>query len=107
MTPEQLVARKKKLASAARALITGELGLVRASNHIRRALESLGSEKPDSFVVFDQFYKAIPLDIPLGVARLQWPIDLLLKHDSRLEKIEAEYKPALLRAAAELVKRYG
>jgi hypothetical protein len=63
MTPEQLVARKKKLASAARALITGELGLVRASNHIRRTLDSLGPEKPDSFPIFDQFYNAIPLDI--------------------------------------------
>ena len=64
-------------------------------------------DAPTSFEVFNQFYEAIPLKIPLGVARLQWPIDLLLEFDAQLVQVEARFRPALLRASAELVKTYG
>lgn len=107
MTPAQLVARKTKLASTAKALITGDVGLVPASLHISRALRALESEAPSSFGVFEQFYEAIPLKIPLGVARLQWPIELLLEFDAELVQVECRFRPALLRASAELVKTFG
>lgn len=107
MTPEQLIARKKKLGSAARALITGDLGLVAASIRIERALRALENHAPSGFEVFEEFYKAIPHAIPLGVARLQWQIELLIELDIQLTKIEANYRQQLLKKAAELVEIFG
>jgi hypothetical protein len=107
MTTEQLIARKKKLASSARALITGELGLVAASLNISRALRAMETEAPTGYEIFGQFYEAIPRDIPLGVARLRWPIELLLNFDVRLVSLEAQFRPKLLRASMTLVEAYG
>ena len=106
MTPDQQIARRKKVASAARALIAGELGLVPASIRIKRALNSLDGEKPSSCKAFEQFFKAIPPEMPLGAARLHWQIDRLIEHDSRLAQIENEFRPVLLRAATELLKEF-
>jgi hypothetical protein len=106
MTPEQQIARRKKVASAARALIAGELGLVPASIQIQRALNSLGEEKPSAYKTFGQFFKAIPPEMPLGAARLHWQIDRLIEHDLHLAQIENEFRPALLRAATELLKEF-
>jgi len=67
----------------------------------------MGNEAPAGHQVFEQFYDAIPKDIPLGVARLRWPIGLLLKFDARLAAIEARLRPALVRASMALIEAYG
>lgn len=107
MTPEQLTARKRRLASSARALVTGDLGLVPASRNISQALRVMENEAPAGYEVFEQFYDAIPKDIPLGIARLRWPIELLLNFDARLVELEARFRPALLRASMALAETYG
>ena len=78
-----------------------------ASIRIKRVLRSLGNEAPSGFEVFEEFYKAIPPEIPLGVARLQWHIEPLIQLDIQLTKIEANYRQLLLKKAAELVQRFG
>ena len=103
MTPEQLAARKKKLVSAARALITGDMGLVPAATNISYILRSLMEHAPNDCKIFDEFYQAIPMTIPLGTARLEWPIDLLLEFDEVLTEVEREYRPRLLKAASALI----
>jgi hypothetical protein len=107
MTPEQEAARVKQLLAAARALVAGDVGLVLAARNIERALRLLGPAAPKGFTIFEEFHKAIPLDIPLGTARLNWTIDLLLDLDERQMKVESSFRPGLLKACAELMAKYG
>ncbi len=72
MTPEQEIARLAKLVSAAKALLSLQVGLAVGASRVRNALSWLGATYEQKHPVFKDFIDNIPRDIPLGGARLLW-----------------------------------
>lgn len=107
MTPEQNACRRKKLASAARAMLSQQVGLAVGASRIVNCLTWLGAESGQLHPVFSQFLNAIPRDIPLGGARLLWNPEAMLETDQRLAPIENLYRERLFRECIEIIRAYG
>jgi hypothetical protein len=107
MTPEQKEARTKRLVSAARALLSLQTGLYVGARRIENALDLLGPDFQAKHRIFSTFTDAVPLDIPLGGARLLWEPMAVLKTDSRLATVEARFRAQLLAEAVEIIRQYG
>lgn len=106
MTPEQEVARKKQLVSAAKALLSLQVGIGVGCIRINKLLYWLGLEGSEYGQVFRQFLDATR-DIPIGNDRLHWSSQALLEQDAKLTKLEAKYRPAILNACAGIIATYG
>ena len=107
MTPEQKIARTKKLVSAARALLSLQVGLAVGAKRVADALHLLDHEVCDKHSVFFDFYRAIPADIPLGNVRLLWQSDAMIRTDSKLAEIENIYREKLLSECAVIIRTYS
>jgi hypothetical protein len=107
MTPEQRDARTRRLVSAARALLSLQVGLYVGARRIENLLTWLGPEFRTKHPIFSEFTGAVPLDIPVGTARLLWNQEAMLKTDAKLASVETRFRTALLAECVEIIKRYG
>lgn len=107
MTPEQEEARTRRLVSAARALLTLQVGLYVGARRIENALFWLGSDFQAKHRIFSEFTDAVPREIPLGSARLLWEPTAVLETDLRLAVVEARFRAQLLVEAVEIIQQYG
>ena len=107
MTPEQRIANAKKLVSAARAVLSLQVGLGVGCIRIKNALGWLGPEAATEFPVFAEFLSSIPGTVPIGNERLHWSLKALLDIDSKLAEAEARFRPRILEACAEIIAIYG
>lgn len=107
MTPEQRDARIKRLVSAARALLSLQVGLYVGARRIENALHWLGPEFQAKHRIFSEFTDAVPRDIPLGSTRLLWEPTAVLKTDSTLATVEARFRAPLLAKAVEIIQQFG
>lgn len=106
MTPEQEAARKKQLVSAAKALLSLQVGVSIGSQRISKILLRLDLQNDETSQVFHQFNRAI-LSFPVGNERLLWAYPALLERDAELTRIEAEFRPRLLNACIAIIGQYG
>ena len=106
MTPEQEISRRKKLVSAAKALLSLQVGVVVGASRIEDILLSLGESYQREHPLFCFFIANIPPDIPLGDARLLWRSERMLETDDRLAQIEAKFRRALLGECVKIVDKY-
>ena len=107
MTPEQEVARKKRIVSAARALLSLEFGFVYGARRIRNLLRQLGDNVPDEFPIFGRFLDEIPLATPLGELRLLCSQNLLFSSDEIIESVERKFRRGLLLGCLEVIQAYN
>jgi hypothetical protein len=107
MTPEQREARTRRLVSAARALLSLQVGLYIGARRIENALYFLGPDFQTKHRVFSEFTDAVPRDIPLGSTRLLWDPMVVLETDSKLATVEARFRAQLLAEAVEIIRQYG
>lgn len=107
MTPEQQDARTRRLVSAARALLSLQVGLYVGARRIENALTWLGPDFRTKHRIFSEFTDAVPRDIPVGTARLLWNPEAVLKTDVRLASVETRYRAQLLAECIEIVREYG
>ena len=107
MTPEQEIARLAKLVSAAKALLSLQVGLAVGASRVRNALSWLGATYEQKHPVFKDFIDNIPRDIPLGGARLLWNPAVMLETDGRLARVEARFRTALLNECVRIIEAYG
>jgi hypothetical protein len=107
MTPEQEIARRKKLVKAARATLSTEFGLSFGADRIRRALFNLGETYEKQHPVFDAFIHDIPEEIPFGRTRLLWNPAAMLATDNKLASIEAHYRREVLDECVKLIAQYS
>lgn len=107
MTPEQRVARIKKLVSAAKALLSLQVGLAVGAQRIDRILRWLEPEIQSNHQIFSEFISAIPAGLPLGSARLLWEPNKLLENDPILSKIENKYRAPILQECLNIIQIYG
>jgi hypothetical protein len=106
MTPEQEIARKKQLVSAAKALLSLQVGVSIGCVRINKILHWLALQDDTQYQVFKQFFKATA-GLPIGNERLLWAHSALLEHDAKLAKLEAEFRPKLLSACIAIIGNYG
>ena len=106
MNPEQEVARKKQLVSAAKALVSLQVGIGVGCVRINKLLIWLRLDGNEEHQVFRQFNKAT-VGLPIGNERLLWATDALLQQDTKLSKIEAKFRPAIMRACVNIIGTYG
>ncbi|GLQ99289.1 hypothetical protein [Dyella mobilis] len=106
MTPEQEISRRKKLVSAAKALLTLQVGLAVGASRIENILLWLGESYQREHPFFAFFIANIPPDIPLGGARLLWSSGPMLDSDDRLARIEAKFRRSLLGECVKIIDKY-
>lgn len=107
MDAAQELARKRRLVSAARALITQESGFSFGARRIWKALHHLGDEYTRQFPVFNEFLQAIPTATPLGELRLLCTEEFLLQSDAVLAKVELKFRALLLEECHAVIAAYG
>jgi hypothetical protein len=107
MTPEQREARTGRLVSAARALLSLQVGLYVGARRIENALVWLGPDVKAKHRIFSEFTDAVPRDIPVGSARLLWDPVAMLKTDPSMAAVEARFRKKLLEECIEIIKNYG
>jgi hypothetical protein len=107
MTPEQQDARTRRLVSAARALLSLQVGLYVGARRIENSLIWLGPDFRMKHRVFAEFTDAVPRDIPVGTARLLWNLQTMLATDARLASVEARFRAQLLAECVEIIRTYG
>lgn len=106
MTPEQKNARIKRLVSAARALLSLQVVLYVGARRIEHVLDWLGADFKTKHYIFSEFTQAVPIDIPVGNARLMWNPEALLRTDSRLASVEARFRTQLLAECIDIIRQY-
>lgn len=107
MTPEQKDARLRRLVSAARALLSLQVGLYVGARRIENSLIWLGSDFETKYRIFSEFTNAVPRDIPVGTARLFWNPEAMLATDGQLASVETRFRAQLLAECVEIVRDYG
>ena len=107
VTPDQEIARKRKLVSAARALLSLQVGLVTGSLRISKLLYSLPPHIRDRHPSFDEMLNAIPRDLPLGSARIQWAHGPLIDSDRRLAVYENRFREQIMRECVAIIEAWG
>jgi hypothetical protein len=106
MTPAQAVARKKQLVSAAKALLSLQIGVAVGCTRIGKFLTWLNLNDEKEFQVFHKFLTAT-IGLPIGNERLLWATDALLQQDTKLSAVEARFRPAIMRACINIIATYG
>lgn len=106
MTPEQEIARKKQLVSAAKALLSLQIGISIGCVRISKVLHWLALQNDEQYRVFHQFNRET-LGLPIGNERLLWAHPALLELDVKLAKIEDDFRPELLRACIAIISQHG
>ena len=107
MTPEQEVARKRRVVSAARRLLSLEAGLVTGASRLRYALRYLGDEHEQRFPTFGRFLDAIPGPTPLGELRLVCAEEFLLRTDAQLAAVEAMFREPIMRECLAVLNEFN
>ena len=106
MTPAQEVARKKQLVSAAKALLSLQVGIGVGCIRINKVLFWLRLHKDNRYSVFNEFLDAT-LGLPIGNERLLWAPDALLEQDVKLAKLEAKFRPTILKTCVVIISTYA
>lgn len=106
MTPEQEVARKKQMVSAAKALLSLQVGIGVGCVRIEKILHWLSLQDDPRYQVFKQFLAAT-VGLPMGNERLLWAHEALLECDAKLAVIEAAFRTKILGACIEIIDTYG
>ncbi|MES2322294.1 MAG: hypothetical protein V4633_08540 [Pseudomonadota bacterium] len=96
----------KQLVSAARTMISMQVGLSVGALRVVGMLRELGEPYETRHGVFAEFMMAIPADIPVGTARLYWTPQALLDRDAVLAAIEARFRKRLLEECFEIIRMY-
>ena len=107
MTPEQLVAGRQKAVSAARALLSLELGFYVGAKRVFNALEHLDGDLPPQYPVFGKFLASVPAALPVSHARLVCTTSYLFESDATLAALEARFRAPLLQACILVIEAFG
>jgi hypothetical protein len=106
MNPSKRDVYAKKVVSAARSLVTYEVGIPRGCQRVRRALYWLKPFEAGLPTIFDEYLEKVAT-LPIGSERLEWSRDVLKEKDVSLEAINQEYRDALFEASWGLIDRFN
>jgi hypothetical protein len=104
--PDKRTSYLKKLVSAARAVITYQVGLPFGCARIDRLLFALRPFEQLDYPVFAQYRGAI-VNLPVGTERLHWARETLREKDIELEATTREYRDRIFDACYDIIDRYA
>jgi uncharacterized protein DUF2489 len=104
--PDKRTSYLKKLVSAARALVTYQVGLPFGSRRIGGLLSALRPFEPLDYPVFSEYYDATR-DLPVGTERLHWAREVLREKDVRLEGINRNFRDRIFDACYDILDQYS
>jgi hypothetical protein len=104
--PPKSVSYLKKLVSAARAIVTYQVGLPVGCIRIRRALFWLRPHKVLSYPVFDKYLQALS-GLPISSERLMWNREVLREADKKLEAVSRRFRDEIFEACYEIIDLSG
>ncbi|MFO1370794.1 MAG: hypothetical protein U1F46_17580 [Marinagarivorans sp.] len=104
---EQIKARENRLVAAVKAVLSGQVGLTVGSIGLRKKLSHIDRELLAKYPIFEEYCSALPLDMPVGTERLHWNLEIVLKSDPKLAKLEFKYRAKLLKSCADIIKEYS
>src|SRR5690606_19953009 len=106
MTPEQEQARKNKLVSAAKGVVSGQVGITVGCHRIENCLYHLGEKWQKENPMFSSYLQQFPMDMPIGSERLLWSLDKILETDSVLAQIEFNARQQIMEACVAIIKNH-
>ncbi len=96
----------KKVVSAARLIVTYQIGLTLGCQRLSRALSWLSPyEKDLPKPIVDEYMKAL-LGLPIGTERLEWDRAALKEKDLRLEAVNRKYRDCIFETCWTLLDRF-
>ena len=104
--PPKAVSYLKQLVSAARAIVTYQVGLPIGCIRIRRIIFSLRPHIDLSYPVFDEYLESLS-GLPISSERLKWRRDALREPDKKLEAANRKYRDAIFEACYEIIDSHG
>ncbi len=104
--PPKSISYLKQLVSAARAIITYQVGLPLGCIRVRKILLWLQPHKELAYPVFDEYLKSVR-DLPISSERLQWSRDALRMADKKLEASSRRFRNGIFEACYEIIDLYG
>ena len=104
--PHKSVTHLKQLVSAARAIVTYQVGLPLGCIRVRKILIWLKPHKELVYPVFDEYLKSVSA-LPLSSERLRWNRDALREADKKLEAASKRFRDRIFEACYEIIDLYG
>ena len=106
MNPDKATSYRSKLVSAARAIVTYEVGLPRGCTRMLNALSRLRPYEQLIYPVFEDYRRATS-GLPTGQERLHWDREALRMLDTRLEAVNREFRDRIFDACYAILDRFA
>ena len=104
--PDRRDAAAKKVVSAARSIVTYQIGLPVGCQRMSRSLIWLKPHDMNLPTIFDD-YLAETVGLPIGSERLEWDREYLQQKDIALEKINQRFRDRIFDTCWTLISRFG
>jgi len=104
--PPKSVSYLKKVVSAARAIVTYQVGLPVGCIRVQRALFWLRPHQELPFPVFDKYLQALSA-LPISSERLEWDREALREADKKLEAVSGRFRDDIFEACFEIIDSYS
>lgn len=104
--PSRRDAAVKKVVSAAKAILTYQIGLPAGCQRMSRALFWLKPHETNLPTIFDE-YLAETVGLPLGSERLEWDREILKQKDAELEDVNRRFRDRIFDTCWTLVDRFA
>jgi hypothetical protein len=104
--PPKSVSYLKKLVSAARAIVTYQVGLPVGCVRVSRVLSWLRPYKELPYPVFDEYLQELRT-LPISSERLEWNREALQEADKKLEVVSRRFRNKIFEACYEIIDSYG
>jgi|SRR5271155_2332587 len=104
--PPKSVALLKKLVSAARSIVTYQMGLPVGCIRVRNILVRLRPHIELSYPVFDGYLESVR-DLPISSERLKWNYDALRDADKKLEAASSRFRGEIFEACYAIIDSHG
>ncbi len=104
--PPKSASYSKKLVSAARAIVTYQVGLPVGCTRAQRALIWLRPHQELDYPVFDKYLQSLSA-LPISSERLEWNREALREADKKLEALSRRFRDYIFQACYEIIDSYG
>jgi hypothetical protein len=105
LTPARDIAARK-VSSAARAILTDQIGFSAGCQRLNRALLWLSPYEGNLPTIIDEYMKAV-VGLPIGSERLGWQREALREKDIVLESVNQRFRGRILETCWALIDRFG
>ncbi len=105
-SPDKRTSDLKKLVSAARAVVTYEVGIPVGCIRVNRVLTWLRPVDALDYPIFAKYLHAAR-EFPIASDRLQWDRAALAKLDKQLERINHKFRDQIFDACYEIIDRFA